>query len=223
MLFLGLSWGLLYLGVALLVALTFHEAAHAWAADRLGDPTARLQGRLTLNPLAHLHPLGTLLLLLVGLGWGRPVPIDARRLRPSPQVGMGLVAIAGPISNLLLALPLGLLLRTREVKFYPTLLFDTVPFSWGLLLSWVVWLNLALAVFNLIPIAPLDGSRLVMAVLPRRYFYWIARIEPYSMLLLVAAILWMRFSGEDLLARVLLRPIGALWWGLVDLTPPFPI
>lgn len=223
MLFLGLSWGLVYLGLALLVALTFHEAAHAWAADRLGDPTAREMGRLTLNPLAHLHPLGTLLLLLVGLGWGRPVPIDAERLRPSPQVGMGLVAAAGPVSNFLLALPLALLLRTREVHFYPVMLFDTVPFSWGLLLSWIVWLNLALALFNLIPIAPLDGSRLVMALLPRRYFYLIGRIEPYSMLFLVAAILWMRFSGEDLLGSYLLGPIKSLWWLLVNLTPPFPV
>lgn len=223
MLFLGLSWGLLYLALALLIALSFHEAAHAFMADRLGDPTAREQGRLTLNPLAHLHPLGTLLLLLVGLGWGRPVPVDAGRLRPNPQMGMGLVAVAGPVANLLLATPLGLLLRTREIKFYPTLLLGEIPFSWGLLLSWIVWLNLALAVFNLIPIAPLDGSRLVMALLPRRYFYWVARIEPYSMLLLVAVIVWMRLSGQDLLARYLLEPIERLWWLVVNLTPPFPV
>lgn len=223
MLFVGLDWQLLYLAVALLVALSVHEAAHAWAADRLGDPTAREQGRLTLNPLAHLHPLGTLLLLLVGLGWGRPVPVDPRRLRPNPQVGMGLVAAAGPLANLLVAVPLGLLLRTRQVKFYPTFLFDTLPFSWGWLLSWIVWLGFALALFNLIPIAPLDGSRLVAALLPRRYFYLMARVEPYSMLLLVAVILYMRLSGQDLLARLLLRPIKALWWAVVNLTPPFAV
>jgi len=108
---------LLYLLVGFLVGFTIHECSHALVAYALGDPTAKNKGRLSLNPFVHLHPLGTLSILLLGLGWGRPVPIDATRLRPGPKVGMALVGLAGPVANLLTAAILAIPLRLHLIPF----------------------------------------------------------------------------------------------------------
>jgi Zn-dependent protease len=146
--------------VGLLLSLTIHEFAHAFMADRLGDPTPRHQGRLTLNPLAHLDPLGTVLLLLTHFGWGKPVQFDPHNLKNPLQDG-ALVAAAGPAMNLLVAFLLSLLLRFHVVTG-PLLSFA---------LAQIIFINIGLALFNLIPVHPLDGSKVILAVLPRQLAY----------------------------------------------------
>lgn len=156
------SQPLLFIFVAsvIVVAITIHEFAHAWMADRLGDPTPRYQGRVTLNPLAHLDPIGTLFLVLVGFGWGRPVQFDPHNLK-DPVKESALIALAGPVSNLILALILSI--------FIPILvIWLGVPVAWAqLLLQFGVFYNCMLAIFNLVPVHPLDGSKILTAVLPR--------------------------------------------------------
>ena len=147
--------------VALLIGITVHELAHTWAADRLGDPTGKLEGRLTLNPLAHLDPIGTALILLTGFGWGKAVPFDPYNLRHIKK-DTALISLAGPVSSLLLATTAGLL-----INFLP-LLFNQTP---GILISFlalVVRLNVMLGIFNLIPIHPLDGGKVLVGFLPEK-------------------------------------------------------
>jgi Zn-dependent protease len=159
---------LIFLLPAVLVAATFHEFAHAFVADRLGDPTPRRLGRLTLNPLAHLDLLGTLFFVLFSFGWARPVPVNPRYFA-RPQQGMLQVALAGPLANVTLAFLLGALLKN-----------ESLPLMWNALVSMVVWINLVLAVFNLLPIPPLDGSRILESVLPVEQAAAYARIQPYG-------------------------------------------
>ncbi|GAP64072.1 hypothetical protein ARMA_2495 [Ardenticatena maritima] len=213
---------LLYLLTAFLVSFTLHETAHAFVAYLLGDPTAKEQGRLTLNPLAHLSPIGTLLLLTVGLGWGKPVPVDPFRFkRLSPKVGMGLVALAGPVVNFALALLVAVPLHLKLLPYTP-MRVGPLLVSWGEFAAWFFWLNMTLAVFNLIPFGPLDGARILAAFLPDWWFFFSARIELYLLGLFFALILIDRFTGTGLLAR-LIAPIGCQsWWWLVGYTPPFP-
>ncbi|MBI4498332.1 MAG: site-2 protease family protein [Chloroflexi bacterium] len=156
--------------VALLLAITIHEFSHALLAHRLGDHTAHRLGRLTLNPLAHLDPVGTVLLLLVGFGWGRPVPVNAYALKGNPKTSMALVALAGPLSNFLLAAALALPLRNAYAlpEYLEEVLFR------------VFFFNLLLGVFNLLPVAPLDGFKVALGLLPRQTAYSFARLEPYG-------------------------------------------
>jgi len=136
-------------GAALLVAITIHEFSHAWMANRLGDPTPRLQGRLTLNPLAHLDPVGTLMLLLVRIGWGKPVQFDPYNLK-NPKKDAALISLAGPASNIILAAVLAIILRLTQSPII-------APF---------ILLNVVLAIFNLVPIHPLDGGKILVGLLP---------------------------------------------------------
>ena len=221
MLFLQPDMQVIYLIVGLLVSLTVHECAHAWMANKLGDPTAKEAGRLSLNPFAHLDPWGTLMLLVVGLGWGKPVPIDARRLRYGPQKGMALVGLAGPAANFVLASIVAIPLRLHLVLFKPYYVFDVIPVSLGEILSFVVWISLALALFNLIPFTPLDGSRIFAAFLPLRWFYILARYERYALLLFFVLILVERFTHLGILTKIIFPPIEFLWWQLVEMAPPF--
>lgn len=165
-----------------LLALTIHEFAHGWVANRLGDPTARLQGRLTLNPLAHLDPIGTLAIVLIHFGWAKPVPVDYRYLK-RPRRDMMLVAAAGPASNLLLAIACAFCYRMIP--------WTAAGMEWAWLLLPVramlrtgVWVNVILAVFNLLPIPPLDGSRVVSGFLPLRHAISYSRLEPYGFVII---------------------------------------
>ena len=187
----------LFIGlICLITAVTIHEFAHAWAADRLGDPTARAEGRLTLNPVAHVDPIGTLLLPLSLLfvsggtfsyGWGKPTPFDPYNLA-NPKKDIALISIAGPISNLLLAVVCAILLRLLP------------PIS-AILLIPLIMTNLAIAIFNLIPIGPLDGQKILFGLLPRDLAYEFQSITTrYGTLLLIFLIF--PFFGE--------APISAL-------------
>jgi len=166
---------LLQLIPPLLFALTVHEFSHAYIAYRLGDPTARMMGRLTLNPIAHLDPIGSILLLLPPhFGWAKPVPVDARYLA-HPRRDMMWIALAGPVSNILLAAMFGTLLRLQ-----PLIPIGTSPAAVAVIrmVQTSVVLNLILAFFNLIPLFPLDGSRILTGILPRDLAERFRTLEP---------------------------------------------
>ncbi len=152
----------IYLAVALLLSLSFHEFSHAWMANRLGDPTARYMGRLTLNPLAHLDPYGTMFMLIallsgIGIGWAKPVPFNPNNLRGGYRRGVGLVSVAGPASNLILAFGAAILARLGDFFGLPDAVI--LPFVY------VVVVNISLMLFNLIPLPPLDGAKVLVGLL----------------------------------------------------------
>lgn len=202
---------LLTLAPPILLALTFHEFAHAWTANKLGDPTARNAGRLTLNPLAHLDPIGTLMLFIVRFGWAKPVPVDPRYLQ-HPRRDMMWIALAGPASNVLLAFLCGMLLR--QIGLMPTVgMMDTFT----RMLFWSVQINLILAFFNLIPLPPLDGSRILAGLLPLKQAHQYSQIEQYGPGLLMVVIVVDTMFNLHLLGSFInpfVRFFGDLFLGL---------
>ena len=179
----GLDWSYL-LNIVLsvvpaLLCITFHEVSHGWVAYRLGDPTAKDAGRLTLNPLKHIDMMGLLMMVVFKFGWAKPVPVNMMRFR-NPKRGMALTALAGPVSNVLLALVFlflyGLLYRALySVQFLLDMIWLTA------------YISLALAIFNIIPVSPLDGSKVLFALLPDTAYAKLMRYERYGMILLLVA------------------------------------
>jgi Zn-dependent protease len=197
---------LLLIAPAILLALTFHEYAHAYVAYRYGDDTAKQNGRLTLNPLRHLDPLGTIMIFIVHFGWAKPVPVNPYRLR-NPKKDMLWISAAGPLANMVLALASGLLIRvllnsgvTPELHTAAGLLFFMVAMS--------LQINLALAIFNILPIAPLDGSKILAGLLPARYEKWIHFLQRYGPVILIGLIICGQLTGVSILGRLI--------WPFVD-------
>ena len=197
---------------SLLAGLAFHEFSHAYVADGLGDPTPRRAGRVTLDPRAHLDPVGSLLLLFVGFGWAKPTPVNPNYTR-HPRQAMALIAFAGPLSNLVMAGLAGALIRAGVVDFrsafttspaFAAASVDSPEFLAALFVGTVLVLNVFLAVFNLLPLAPLDGFRIAVGVLPRQIGEPIERLEPWGMgILLLLFMLPFLSNGE-------INPIGTV-------------
>ena len=173
----------------ILVTITIHEFSHAKVADVLGDPTPRLAGRLTLNPIAHIDPIGFLMLILVRFGWAKPVPINPYNFK-DPRSGSLFVSLAGPVSNFLFAWVIAILYRTMPLAYGDLL---------SQILSYTIWINLALGVFNLIPIPPLDGSHILEFFLPASQLENWYRLQQYSLMILLFIIVF----GSPILMTVI--------------------
>ena len=196
--------------IALIIGITFHEFSHAYVANALGDGTAKGLGRLTLNPLAHLDPLGSILIFVAGFGWGKPVPFNPFYLRVGMRRGAALVSLAGPVANVVAATAFAIPLRLGVAQ--P----DTVGFSLlgldgtnvlGYLLTSLVFWNLLLAVFNLLPIAPLDGFKVALGVLPRSIAGPLSRLEPWGPGILLLVIAFGFISDFSLFSTVIGPPV----------------
>ncbi|MBT8366342.1 MAG: site-2 protease family protein [Deltaproteobacteria bacterium] len=190
----------------ILLALTFHEYAHAYVAHRYGDDTAKQSGRLSLNPLRHLDPLGTIMIFLVQFGWAKPVPVNPYQLK-NPKKDMLWISAAGPLSNMLLALVSGLLLRMLS-DFSGTTDRDSIAGVLILMVFLSMKINLALAIFNILPIAPLDGSKILYGLLPPRFGKMIFALERYGPFILIGLIIFGRATGVSIL--------GGLIWPFVE-------
>lgn len=202
--------------LGLLLAIDVHECFHAWVADRLGDPTARYLGRVSLNPLVHLDPAGTMMMAISaiagrGIGWGKPVPVNPRNLRYGPRVGMGLVSFAGPFANLV----------TAAVLVLPIRLGISLPGALDVLLLQMAYINIGLAVFNLIPLPPLDGYGVVQGILASIRGAWSYRLsqqllvlENQGPLLLLVLILADQYLRLGILSRIM-NPLASFFFRLI--------
>jgi len=189
--------------IALVIGITIHEFAHAYTAYRMGDSTAKMAGRVTFNPIAHMDPLGTLMLFLAGFGWGKPVPVNPFQLRHG-RWGQVLVSLSGPLSNIIaaaiFALPLRILI-TANVET-PAIVIQV--------LQAIIELNLILAIFNLIPIPPLDGSRILTALAPRAFSGIMAEIERIGPFVLLGIIVLTIVMNIPLFSRIILPLVSKI-------------
>lgn len=182
----GIEIAILFLARLFVVFCTLpvHEYAHAFVADKLGDKTARLSGRLTLNPMAHIDILGAIMILFVGFGYAKPVPVNPRNFK-NPKKGMALTALAGPFSNILMAVVFMFL--SNVLSLFGSSLFVQ---AFYVFFSFAASINIGLAVFNLIPIPPLDGSRVLELLIPDKYYYKFAQYERYIVIVIFGLIVF---------------------------------
>lgn len=202
--------------LAFVLSISFHERSHAWAAWKLGDDTAYLAGRLTMNPMAHIDPIGLLMVVFAKIGWAKPVPINPVRFRGPMKRGIVLVSAAGPASNLLLAFLSGFLYVPMERWMPAGTLRDLLVYSdssYGFLAAMVL-LNVSLALFNLLPVPPLDGYKVLGAVLPDRIYYTVMRYERYIGLVFLVIVL---FGGSYL--AFLLAPVRSALTAVILFIP----
>jgi Zn-dependent protease len=192
----------------LIIAFTIHELAHAWTAVELGDDTPRRMGRLTLNPLAHLDFLGSLLLVFAGFGWAKPVMTNPYNFRNGPRLGMALVAAAGPFSNLVMALVAAIPFRLG--------LLNTAGW-WTLFLVEFIFLNIILMLFNLLPIGPLDGSKVLRGFAPREWDSWLNPLEQWGPFILMALIFLGSFGRFSIIGLIIGPPANFLYHAIVGL------
>jgi len=198
--------------IVLVITFTIHEFAHAWSATQLGDETPRMSGRLTLNPLAHLDPIGSLLLLAVGFGWAKPVPINPYVLLRRTPAGVMWVSLAGPFSNLLMAILAAVPIRMGLVAPYYGLvntraILPTIP----QIFNEFIVINLLLCLFNLIPLAPLDGEKILDYFLPPSLAKVFEDIRPYGPIILIAVVMLGPMFGLDIIGKIIYPPLNALY------------
>ena len=193
-----------------LIALMFHELAHGWVSQKQGDPTPRLAGRMTLNPVEHLDPVGTLLMIVTGFGWAKPVPINPRYYK-DPKKGMALTALAGPLSNILLAFAALLIYGIIFIIYIKLGIFGRSIDSIGFITSRFITMNLCFAVFNLIPIPPLDGSRILGLFLSNRTYFKIQEYERYSFILIIV------LSAMGVFSRIIGTGVSIIYITMFDL------
>jgi len=191
---------LIFFIIAIVVAITVHEFSHAWVANLLGDPTAKFSGRITLNPIAHLDPLGTIMILLVGLGWGKPVPYNPNFVKLG-KFGEALIALAGPVSNILVAIAFAL-----PNRIYYMINGTYLEGQLFVFLSVIIVMNMVLAAFNLLPIPPLDGSKLLYFILDKLSFHpinWWSTFERVGPMVILAVIFAERMFNLNIIWRIL--------------------
>ena len=197
---------------AVLIAITFHEFAHAFAADKLGDDTARRQGRLNLNPLSHIDPIGMVMLIFAGFGWGKPVEINPRNFNRNIKmpVAEAIVAAAGPIMNFILAI-IFCVIYVAIMKFAPMFIFTQIGGIVIILLRVCISINIGLGIFNLIPLPPLDGSKILAAFLPYSAKDWLEKY--YNIFYIVFVVIWVTGIAGNIISPI----ISAVDKGLIYL------
>ncbi len=207
--------------VSVLIAITVHEFCHAFIARILGDKTAQRLRRLTLNPLRHLDPIGAGMLLVVGFGWGRPVPVNVRNLRVG-KIGITLVALGGPISNVLLAFILAMSIRMDLLSWSSpyfltpsSLMSESLKDTLSQFASMAIHFNLLLALFNLLPIPPLDGSKMLEGLIPNKYYFMYQQFERYGPIMLLCIIGLDITFNTGLLWRIIGYPLELLTYMIV--------
>jgi Zn-dependent protease len=189
--------------ITLVIAFSVHEFSHAWTANAFGDSTPKNAGRLTLNPLKHLDPMGTLVLIFAGFGWAKPVPVNPYALERRSSSALMWVSLAGPLSNFVLAILASIPLRLNWVPYSSSSALLPSPYMF---LVEFISINLLLMVFNLIPLAPLDGDKIVEYFLPESWNRAFNRIRPYSAFILLAVVFVLPMLGFDLLGWII-RPV----------------
>lgn len=203
-----------YFIIALIIAVTIHEFSHSWMASYLGDPTARYLGRLTLNPLAHLDPIGTLMLFFAGFGWGKPVPFSAQYLK-NPRLDSALIALAGPLSNLIIALILAIPYRYLFFNAFEASSGNSFLLIIFNLMKTMINLNLVLMLFNLMPVPPLDGSKIFSLLLPGEYISSLYRYRNVGYALLLVLVFSDYLFGINILGAYILGPLLTFFWNII--------